>query len=135
MSDPLVDHAVATPSRTEPFDEPLGALRARLTIGWITPTVGDVAVAYGLPRAVLDDRPEIRLTLLSMAPATLAVATRRSLPLQLQVRILVTASGPGADQKLVALGFAAVERGDPELERDEATVPWSELGVPLQLGF
>jgi hypothetical protein len=105
-----------------PFDGPLGAARSSLVSGWITPTLGDIPVVFGQGALAETSESRIELALVDLLPVTTAPAAHRPTSLQLLARMLVTAMGSGADQMLVALAFAALERGSPELERESIDI-------------
>ncbi len=116
--------------------DPLGAAEETLVTEWIRPALGEIAVAFGPIAAEpgSESAPEIHLTLLGITPAATARASSRDPPsLLLRARFLVTASAPdqsAADRLIVALGFAALDRGVPELERDGPAIDlWHALGV------
>jgi hypothetical protein len=104
--------------------DPLDVVEARLVTGWIKPAAGDVAVVFGPLEAepLLEGTPEIHLTLLGISPAPQARAlSRQPQSLLMFARYLVTVRAPSraeADRLIVALGFAALDRGTPEIERD-----------------
>jgi hypothetical protein len=106
--------------------DPLEAVEARLTTGWIKPAVGEVAIGFGPvePEPPQDRATAIRLTFLGITPATPArTVSRQPQSLLMFARYLVTVSAPSrieADRLIVSLGFAALDRGSPELERDGA---------------
>lgn len=130
LSEPGVDSG----SRTE--SDPLAAAEASLVAGWIRPAVGEIPVAFGPLSA--EPPPEagarIQLTFLGTIPATPPRAlSRQPQSLLMFARYLVTSSAPDraeADRLIVALGFAALDRGIPELERDGPSPDlWLALGV------
>jgi hypothetical protein len=121
-------------SRTE--TDPLSAAENSLLSGWIRPAVGEIPVAFGPLDAepLLEGDVRIHLTFLGTLPATPPRAlSRQPQSLLMIARYLVTASAPSpaaADRLIVALGFAALDRGLPELERDgPAPDLWLALGV------
>jgi hypothetical protein len=117
-------------------NDPLDSVEARLVSGWIRPSAGDVAVAFGPLEAepLMEGAAGIRLTFLGITPATPArTVSRQPQSLLMFARYLVTVSASTraeADRLLVALGFAALDRGSPELERDGASPDlWLALRV------
>jgi hypothetical protein len=113
--------------------DPLGAAEAHLVDTWIRPALGDVVVAFAAPPiSGAGGPPSIHLTLLDTVPATAARATHQPGPLQLRARFLVTASAPTqgeADRAIVALAFAALATGTPELEREPPGADlWPAIG-------
>src|SRR6185312_16340743 len=116
--------------------DPLDAVESRLVSGWIRPAAGEVAVAFGPPEAelVLEGAAGVHLTFLGITPAPAARAvSREPQSLLLFARYLVTVSGPNraeADRLIVALGFAAIDHGTPEIEREGAA---PELWLALRL--
>jgi hypothetical protein len=116
--------------------DPLDAVESRLVSGWIRPAAGEVPVAFGPPEAepLLEGAAGIHLTFLGITPAPAARAvSREPQSLLLFARYLVTVSGPNraeADRLIVALGFAAIDHGTPEIEREGAA---PELWLALRL--
>lgn len=114
--------------------DPLDVAETWLVSAWIRPAAGDVAVSFGPLQAepLLQGTAGIHLTFLGVSPATQArVSSRQPQSLLMFARYLVTttaASQGEADRLIVALTFAAVERGVPELERDGA-LPELWLGL------
>jgi hypothetical protein len=117
-------------------NDPLDAVETRLVSGWIRPAVGEVAVLFGPleTEPLLEGTAGIHLTLLGISPATQArVLSRQPQSLLMFARYLVTVRAPTraeADRLIVALGFAALDRGSPELERDGAG---SDLWLALRV--
>jgi hypothetical protein len=121
-------------SRTD--SDPLTAAENGLVAGWIRPAVGEIPVVFGPLGAepLLEGDVRIQLTFLGTLPATPPRAlSRQPQSLLMFARYLVTTKAPNpaeADRLIVALGFAALDRGVPELERDgPAPELWLALGV------
>jgi hypothetical protein len=120
----------------ETDNDPLDLIESRLVTNWIKPTVGDIAVEFGPveARPLLEGTAGVHLTFLGITPAAPPRSMTRQPPsLLMLARYLVTASAPAqaqADRLIVALGFAALDRRSPELERDgPAPDLWLALGV------
>jgi hypothetical protein len=123
-------------ANSESASDALDELEAELVADWVRPAVGPIAVAFGPTGRVQEGAaaPQVNVALLGVTPAAAARASSRDPPsLRLLARYLVTATAPKkatADRLIVALAFAALERGLPELERDGPVADqWLSLGV------
>ncbi len=125
MGETIASEAGREPAATVDSD-PLDVVEARLVSDWIRTAAGDVAVSFGPLGAepLLEGATRILLTFLGISPATQARSlSRQPQSLLMFARYLVTVTGSSrsvADRLIVALGFAALDRGSPELERDGA---------------
>jgi hypothetical protein len=116
--------------------DPLDIVETRLVTSWIKPAVGEIAIGFGPVEAtpLLEGAAAIHLTFLGITPAAPARSvSRQPQSLLMFARYLVTAIAPSpaeADRLIVALGFSALDRGSPELERDGAAPDlWLAMGV------
>jgi len=135
MGNTAVGNAAAL-ATSDTDSDPLGATEEALVAEWIRPALGPIAVTFGPAGRGHDTgaAPHIRVTLLGVTPAAAARGSSRDPPsLRLLARYLITAAASeqsAADRLIVTLGFTALDRGEPELERDSpASDMWLALGI------